>query len=58
MIMKFEICNYKIFKYQKFCKAKDCNRFTRKYRAASRSICNLRQKVPKEIAVVIHNRTS
>ena len=36
-------------------KVKDHCYYTRKYRGASQSICNLRYKTPKEIPVVFHN---
>ena len=36
-------------------KARDHCHYTRKYRGAAHSICNLRYKIPKEILVVFHN---
>ena len=38
--------------YHKF---RDHCHFTRKFRAAAHSICNLRHKTPKEIPTVFHN---
>ena len=34
---------------------KDHCHYTRKFRGAAHSICNLRYKVPREIPIVIHN---
>ena len=36
-------------------KVRDHCRYTKKYRGAAHSECNLRCKVPKEIPVVFHN---
>ena len=36
-------------------KVRDHCHYTRKYREAAHSICNLRYKIPKEIPVVFHN---
>ena len=39
-------------------KVRDHCHYTGKYRGAAHSICNLRYKVPKEIPVVFHNRST
>ena len=39
-------------------KVKDHCHYTGKYRGAAHNICNLRYKVPKEIPVVFHNRST
>ena len=36
-------------------KVRDCSHYTRKFREAAHSICNLRYKVHKEIPIVAHN---
>ena len=36
-------------------KVRDHCHYTRKFRGAARSICNLRYKTPKEIPLVFHN---
>ena len=54
----FHICkrifstNYNNKKYHK---VKDHSHYTGKYRSATHDICNLRDKIPKEIPVVFHN---
>ena len=45
--------NEKEFKQMQ--KVRDHCHYTRKYREAAHSICNLRYKIPKEIPVVFHN---
>ena len=40
---------------KKYHKVRDHCHYTGKYRAAAHDICNLRYKIPKEIAVVFHN---
>ena len=42
-------------KLKKYLKVKDHCHYTRKFRGAAHSICNLRYKTPKEIPVVFHN---
>ena len=42
----------KIKKYQK---VRDNCHYTRKFRGAAHSICNLRNKVQREIPVIVHN---
>ena len=39
-------------------KVRDHCHYTGKYRGAAHNICNLRCKVPKEIPVVFHNRST
>ena len=41
--------------YKLYLKVRDHCRYTRKFRGAAHSICNLRYKTPKEIPVVFHN---
>ena len=36
-------------------KVRDHCHYTRKFRGAAHSVCNLRYKVPKEISIVFHN---
>ena len=36
-------------------KVRDHCHYTRKFRGAAHSVCNLRYKVPKEIPIVFHN---
>ena len=40
---------------KKYRKVRDHCHYTRKFREAAHSICNLRYKIPKEIPVVFHN---
>ena len=54
-IKKFVICE-KYFKLKK--KVRDHWHYTGKYRGAAHSICNLRYKIPREIPVVFHNRST
>ena len=39
-------------------KVRDHCHYTGKFRGAAHSICNLRFKIPKEISVVFHNRST
>ena len=39
---------------KKFCKVGDHCHYTKKYRGSLHSICNLKYRVPKEIALVSH----
>ena len=48
--------NKKEFKLKQ--KVRDHCHYTGKYRGAAHSICNLRCKIPKEIPVVFHNRST
>ena len=41
--------------YNKYQKVRYHCHYTRKYRGAAHSICNLRNKTPKKILVVFHN---
>ena len=41
--------------YKNFCKVRDHDDYTGKYRGAAHSICNLQYKIPNEIPVVFHN---
>ena len=41
--------------FKSYCKIRDHCHYTRKYRGAAHSKCNLRYKIPKEITVVFHN---
>ena len=41
--------------YKLYLKVRDLCRYTRKFRGAAHSICNLRYKTPKEIPVVFQN---
>ena len=43
---------------KKYHKVRDNCHYTRKYRGAAHSICNLRYKTPKEIPVMFHNRST
>ena len=45
----------KYAKDRKYCKVIDHCHYTRKYRSAVHSICNLKHSVPKEIPKVSHN---
>ena len=56
-ICKSEFCFHKKGKHQfkLFHKVKDHCRYTRTFRGAVHSICNLKYKVHKEVPVVIHN---
>ena len=45
----------KYWKYKKYHKVKDHCHYTRKYRDAAHSICNLKYSVPKKIPVDFHN---
>ena len=48
--------NKKEFKQKQ--KVRNHDHYTRKYRRAAHSMCNLQYKVPKEIPVVFHNRST
>ena len=48
----FEI---KYVKDKKYCKVRDHCHYTREYRGAAHSICNLKYSVPKKIPIVFHN---
>ena len=56
-ICKKEFCNDENEKsgFKLYHKVRDHCHYTRKFRGAAHSICNLKYKVPKEIPVVIHN---
>ena len=49
-ICKKEFCDDKNKK-----KVRDHCHYTRKFRGAAHTVCNLRYKVPKEISIVFHN---
>ena len=49
------ICEKEFSTEKKYCKVRDCCHYTRKYRGAAHSICNLRCKIPREFPVVFHN---
>lgn len=36
-------------------KVRNCFNYTTKYKGAAHNVCNLRDKIPKEIIVVFHN---
>ena len=40
---------------KKYCKNRDHCHYTKEYRAAAHSICNLKYSVPKEIPIAFHN---
>ena len=42
--------------FKRMQKVRDHCHYTRKYKGAARSICNLNYKIPREIPVVFHNR--
>ena len=55
-IYKKEFCNdEKKKEFKLYQKVRDHCHYTRKFRGAAHSICNLKYKVPKEIPVVFHN---
>ena len=55
-ISEKEFCtNKKSIDYKNYCKVRDHCHFTGKYRGAAHSICNLKQKVPKDIPMILHN---
>ena len=61
-IINFKICyvykeklENKYLKDKKYGKLRDQCHYTREYRHAGHSICNLKYSVPKKIAVVFHN---
>ena len=54
--VKKEFCTYKKSKeYKNKCKVRDHCHFTGKYHGGAHSICNLKQKVLKDIPVVFDN---
>ena len=59
-IRKKEFCNDENEKseFKLYHKVRDHCHYTRKFRGAAHSICNLKYKVPKEIPVVIHNSST
>ena len=52
------ICKDKHAQGKKSYKVRDHSHYTREYRGASYSICNLKHSVPKEIRIVFHNRSN
>ena len=46
---------YKYVKDKKYCKVRDHCHYTKEYRDAAHSICNLKYSVPKRIAIVFNN---
>ena len=57
LICKKEFCNdeKKKKEFKLYQKVRDHCHYTRKFRGAAHSICNLKYKVPKESPVVFHN---
>ena len=57
MSKKFVIYSKKnlIIMIKKHYKIRDHYHYTEKYRSAAHNICNLRSKIPREIAIVFHN---
>ena len=49
------ICKQKFTTDKNYLKARDHNRYTRKYRGAAHSLCNLRYSTQVDIPVVFHN---
>ena len=45
----------KHWKNKKYCKVRDHCHYTREYRGAAHSICNLKYRVPKKVLRVFHN---
>ena len=45
----------KHWKNKKYCKVRDRCHYTREYRGAAHSICNLKYRVPKKVPRVFHN---
>ena len=41
-----------------YCKVRDHCHYTREYRRAAHSICNLKYSVPKKIPIIFHNGSS
>ena len=56
-VCKKEFCfdENKKNEFKLYHKVRDDCHYTGKFRGAAQNVCNLRQKVPKEIPVVIHN---
>ena len=46
---------YKYVKDKKYCKVRDHCHYTKEYRDAAHSICNLKYSVPKRIPIVFKN---
>ena len=46
---------YKYVKDKKYCKVRDHCHYTKEYRDAAHSICNLKYSVPKRIPIVFNN---
>ena len=54
-ICQKEFCYDKKKKFKIYQKVRDHGYYTKKFRGAAHSICNLNYKVPKEVPVKIHN---
>ena len=48
----------KYLKHKKYCKVRDHCHYTREYRGAVHSMCNLKYSVPKKIPIVFHNESN
>ena len=59
-ICKKEFCNDENEKseFKLYHKVRDHCHYTWQFRGAAHNICHLRYKVPKEIPIVIHNRST
>ena len=54
-ICKTRFIQFKYVKHKKYCKVRNHCHYTGEYRGATKSICNLKYNVPKEIPIVIYN---
>ena len=52
------ICQKEFCTNNEYYKVKDHCHYTGKFKGADHSICNLRYKIPREIVVVFHNRST
>ena len=59
-ICKKEFCNNENEKseFKLYHKVRDHCHYTWQFRGAAHNVCHLRYKVPKEIPIVIHNRST
>ena len=42
-------------KGKKYCKVRDHCHYTRKYRGAANTMCNLKYSVPKKVSIAVYN---
>ena len=54
----FKKIENKYLKEKKYCKVRDPCHYTKEYKGAAHTICNLKYNVPKIVPIVFHNRSN